>query len=79
MSQLRELRESIGITLKGAADAIDYDISNLSKVERGLASLSIPVALRLADLYCVTVEEVIIGAGYQYPSRQVENVNDILA
>ena len=59
--RLRELRRERGLTLEEVGEAIDYNLTNLSRVERGRQTLSVPVARRLADYYGVTLNELISG------------------
>ncbi len=59
---LREVRESKGISLRGAARDLDIDASYLSKVERGEKSIS-PAVLDRASNY------------YEMPREQFEFAN----
>lgn len=57
-ARLRRLREGRGLTLKQVHDLTGISISYLSDLELGKALPSIDVALRLARLYRITVEEL---------------------
>ncbi|MEE3923826.1 helix-turn-helix domain-containing protein [Pseudomonas viridiflava] len=56
--QLKILRKKMGITLEQLASQTDLTKSYLSKVERGLSSPSIAVALKLAKALKVQAEEL---------------------
>ena len=56
--RLRKLRKKLGLTLETLADQAGLTKSYLSKVERGLSSPSIEVALRLAGAMNVPVEDL---------------------
>lgn len=58
--KLRELRENAGISLRKAAVAVDIDIAILSKMERGERKFSKELVLKLADLYKVNSDKLII-------------------
>ena len=58
--KLRELREKSGYSLRKAAGAINIDIAILSKLERGERKLSKQLILKLAELYEVNADKLII-------------------
>lgn len=58
--KLRELREQAGISLRKAAVAIDIDLAILSKMERGERKFSKELVLKLAELYNVNSDKLII-------------------
>lgn len=51
--KIRKLRKENKDTLKQLADKIGYDLSNLSKVERGLYGVSIDLLRRISKVYNV--------------------------
>lgn len=55
MRRIRELRKEKGDTIKELADKIDYDFSNLSKVERGLITPSLKLLSKIAVVYDVKI------------------------
>ena len=55
-SEIRQKRERLGLSLRTAGSLADINFNHLSKVERGLASLSVSSMLRLAALLEVTPE-----------------------
>ena len=58
--KLRELRERADLSLRKAAMHADVDVAILSKMERGERKLSKELVLKLADLYKVNPEKLII-------------------
>lgn len=53
--KIRELRKKNGDTLKKLAEKINYDYSNLSKIERGLEKPSISLLKKIANVYDVQI------------------------
>ena len=53
--RLKELRKRHKDTLKELADKIDYDYSNLSKIERGIYKGTIDIFEKIASVYGVDV------------------------
>lgn len=51
---LRALREQRGWSLRQAAALADMDLSHLSKIERGVAGVSVDALARLAAIYDLT-------------------------
>lgn len=51
MRKIREIRKQKGDTLKELADKVQYDFSNLSKIERGQVKPSIKLLSKIADIY----------------------------
>jgi len=68
---LRELRESKGISLRGAARDLGVDASYLSKVERGDKKASPSVLDRAANYYELPREDFAMASG-ALPSDIVE-------
>ncbi len=62
MTTLRQLRLSKNMTLITVAKAIDIDVANLSRVERGIQSPSIHTAKKIASFYGITIDAVIGGS-----------------
>jgi transcriptional regulator with XRE-family HTH domain len=58
--KLRELREKAGFTLRKAAMQADIDVAILSKMERGERKLTKELILKLAEMYNVSPEKLII-------------------
>ncbi|MDQ1003596.1 transcriptional regulator with XRE-family HTH domain [Neobacillus niacini] len=52
-SKIKVLRKKHGDTLKQLAQRINYDYSNLSKVERGIYEPSLDLLLKVAEVYNV--------------------------
>ena len=60
-SQLRAIRKSQGLTLRGAADRSGLSASFISSLERGVSGASIAALRRLLDAYGRTVGELLAG------------------
>ncbi|MBN1338023.1 MAG: helix-turn-helix domain-containing protein [Bacteroidales bacterium] len=58
--KLRELREQAGLSLRKAAMQVDIDVAILSKMERGERKFSKELVLKLADLYKVNSDKLVI-------------------
>ncbi|NCC72545.1 MAG: XRE family transcriptional regulator [Sphingobacteriia bacterium] len=58
--KLRELREQAGLSLRKTAMQVDIDVAILSKMERGERKFSKELVLKLADLYHVNADKLII-------------------
>ncbi|MBQ3371599.1 MAG: helix-turn-helix transcriptional regulator [Oscillospiraceae bacterium] len=54
--RIRQLRESRGLTQSAVADKLICDQSLYSKYERGLRSLPLEAAIRLAEVYGVSLD-----------------------
>lgn len=54
-AKIKELRKERKDTLKSLAEKIDYDWSNLSKVERGIYSASIDLIKKISEVYNLNV------------------------
>ena len=61
--RLRDLRMERNLTLKDVSEAIDYGISDLSRVEREVQVLTMPLAKKLAAFYGVTLDELVEEKG----------------
>ena len=58
--QLRELRKNHGVTQERLGMLVGLTSSTISKMERGLQLPALDVALLLADLYNVYVEDLVV-------------------
>lgn len=58
--KLRLLREESGISLRKAAINVDIDVAILSKMERGERKLTKELIIKLADLYNVKPDKLIV-------------------
>jgi transcriptional regulator with XRE-family HTH domain len=50
-SRIRKIREQRNLTLKEVAEAIKFDVSNLSKIENGKREVTIHLVEKLAEYY----------------------------
>jgi transcriptional regulator with XRE-family HTH domain len=61
--KIKELRKQNKDTLKTLAEKIDYDWSNLSKVERGIYGASVDLLKKIAEVYDIT-PDYFFGVGF---------------
>ena len=61
--RIRDLREDADLTQKQIAEYLHGNQSNYSKVERGLAALSLSDAVKLAEFYQTSVD-YLVGLTY---------------
>ncbi|MFX3625057.1 MAG: helix-turn-helix domain-containing protein [Ectobacillus sp.] len=54
-NRIKEIRKKNGDTLKSLAEKINYDYSNLSKIERGIYTPSLNLLKKIADVYGVEI------------------------
>lgn len=54
--KIKEVRKKNGDTLKTLANKINYDYSNLSKIERGIYNPSLTLLQKIADIYAVDIK-----------------------
>ena len=65
--RLKQLRECRGLTQAAVAAELMCDQSLYSKYERGIRSLPLDVAVRLAEYYCVSLD-FLAGIEETHPS-----------
>ncbi|MBH0357698.1 helix-turn-helix transcriptional regulator [Bacillus toyonensis] len=58
-NRIKEVRKKNGDTLKDLAKKINYDYSNLSKIERGFYTPSIELLKRISVIYNVNLQYLI--------------------
>ncbi|AKR38903.1 helix-turn-helix transcriptional regulator [Bacillus cereus] len=58
-NRIKEVRKKNGDTLKDLAKKINYDYSNLSKIERGFYTPSIDLLKRISVIYNVNLQYLI--------------------
>ncbi|WP_414978764.1 helix-turn-helix domain-containing protein [Bacillus sp. (in: firmicutes)] len=58
--KIKEIRKKYGDTLQSLAEKIDYDYSNLSKVERGVYAPSVELLYKIAEVYKINISELLI-------------------
>ncbi|HHT7228462.1 TPA: helix-turn-helix domain-containing protein [Bacillus cereus] len=58
--RIKETRKKFGDTLQSLAQKIDYDYSNLSKVERGVYAPSLELLYKIATTYNINVSELLL-------------------
>lgn len=73
MSGLKEMRIRAGVTQKQAAEALGVTVQSISGYERGKREINFFDAIKLADLYGCTLDEL---AGRQFPKDADELTSD---
>ncbi|MED3080154.1 helix-turn-helix transcriptional regulator [Bacillus wiedmannii] len=57
--KIKEVRKEFGDTLQSLANKIDYDYSNLSKVERGIYTPSLELLNKIAKVYKIEIADLL--------------------
>ncbi|HDR8464815.1 TPA: helix-turn-helix transcriptional regulator, partial [Bacillus cereus] len=57
--RIKEIRKQFGDTLQSLACKIDYDYSNLSKVERGVYTPSLELLNKIANVYKIEITDLL--------------------
>lgn len=70
---LKECRERAGLSQMKVAIAIDTAQQQLSKWERGIQDITLAKAIKLADLYNVTLDE--LAGRLKETQTQTQNTN----
>lgn len=74
--RLKEIRITNGDTLQGLARKIDYDYSNLSKVERGIYTPSLELLNKIALTYNVELTDLFAPSHFkQQKEISLENIS----
>ena len=60
-NRLEELRKQHGITQEELADALEVSRQTINSLEKGRYNPSILLAFKLANYFCVTIEEVFMN------------------
>ncbi|AOM14216.1 helix-turn-helix domain-containing protein [Bacillus thuringiensis] len=58
--KIKETRKKFGDTLQSLAEKINYDYSNLSKVERGVYTPTVELLQKIATVYSVEICDLIV-------------------
>ncbi|PEQ49393.1 helix-turn-helix domain-containing protein [Bacillus cereus] len=58
--KIKETRKRFGDTLQSLAKKIDYDYSNLSKIERGVYTPSLELLNKIAMVYNIEISDLIV-------------------
>ncbi len=58
--KIKETRKKFGDTLQSLAEKINYDYSNLSKVERGVYTPTVELLQKIATVYNVEICDLIV-------------------
>ncbi|TJZ99918.1 helix-turn-helix transcriptional regulator [Bacillus thuringiensis] len=58
--KIKETRQKFGDTLQSLAKKIDYDYSNLSKIERGVYTPSLELLNKISKVYNLEISDLIV-------------------
>ncbi|CDN39642.1 MULTISPECIES: helix-turn-helix domain-containing protein [Bacillus cereus group] len=58
--KIKETRKKFGDTLQSLAKKINYDYSNLSKIERGVYTPSLDLLHKIATVYKIEINDLIV-------------------
>jgi transcriptional regulator with XRE-family HTH domain len=75
--KIKEIRKLNGDTLKELASKINYDYSNLSKIERGVYSPSLSLLTKIANVYSVKVRDLFESQTDYYTQEEESLIKDI--
>lgn len=74
--RIKEVRKKFGDTLQSLSEKIDYDYSNLSKVERGIYAPSLELLHKIANVYNIDITDLLIlENSYTKKKIPLENTN----
>ncbi|WP_338779932.1 helix-turn-helix transcriptional regulator [Metabacillus sp. FJAT-52054] len=59
-NRIKEVRKCNGDTLQSLAKKVNYDYSNLSKIERGLYVPTISLLKKIAEVYEVDISDLLV-------------------
>lgn len=87
--KIKEIRKKNGDTLKELSKKVNYDYSNLSKIERGIYDPSLSLLQKIADVYNVNVgyffngnnhtpEEISLIKNLDLSSKELNQKYDLL-
>lgn len=74
--KIKALRKHHGDTLKNLANKINYDYSNLSKIERGLYEPSLELLRKIAEVYNVEMT-YFFEENKDYSSEEVQFLSEL--
>ncbi|WP_144641360.1 helix-turn-helix transcriptional regulator [Bacillus cereus] len=73
--RIKETRKKFGDTLQSLAEKINYDYSNLSKVERGVYIPSLDLLHKIATVYGMEICDLIVPS--KLASKKVLDIGDM--
>ncbi|MBG9615450.1 helix-turn-helix domain-containing protein [Bacillus cereus] len=66
-TRIKEVRNQFGDTLQSLSQKIDYDYSNLSKIERGIYKPSLELLDKIATVYNINIIDLLVSDDKNYP------------
>lgn len=76
--RLRNIREDLDMTQQEVADLIPMNQSNYSKLERNIQQPSLPQLIRLAEIFNVTIDELLGIDSTQFVKDKITDLENKL-
>ena len=78
--RIQQKRKAAGLTQESMAALVNLDTSTISKIETGLTKISLPSLVEIANLLCVSADELLCGSisasAYVYQGELAEQMKD---
>ncbi|UIJ69667.1 helix-turn-helix domain-containing protein (plasmid) [Bacillus cereus] len=71
-TRIKEVRNQFGDTLQSLSQKIDYDYSNLSKIERGIYKPSLELLDKIATVYNININTLLVSDDTTHPLHLTE-------
>lgn len=78
-AKIRELRKAKGITQERLGELSGIEPSNISHIERGVAKLSLPTLISIANALEATLDEIVYGNLNKSSHVSVELIDRLLS
>lgn len=72
--KIKETRKKFGDTLQSLAEKINYDYSNLSKIERGVYTPTVDLLQKIATVYNMEIYDLIVHSNVS--SKKILDIED---
>ncbi|MGO3685830.1 MAG: helix-turn-helix domain-containing protein [Proteus vulgaris] len=74
---LRKVRVELNLTISEVANAINYDVGNLSRLERGIQAASLELAEKLTAFYRGKITELEILYPHRYQQQNSKTIQTV--
>lgn len=78
-AKIRELRKAKGLTQERLGELSGIEPSNISHIERGVAKLSLPTFISIANVLGATLDEIVYGNLQKNSHVSVEPIDKLLS
>lgn len=72
--RIRRLRRSAGFTQERLADELNISLDHLGKIETGKHRCSLDILIDIADLFDVSLDQLILGRVQSVPAERLDAV-----